>query len=103
MDGYVEEKDGNTYRNIARTNSNDEVIKKFDEGWKGIKSQILKINGSVKDYDSDYKKIRFDSDVVLPLNTVLKFHALTAIIRFIIEKNGKYYSEIYLDDVLYEL
>ena len=69
MDGYAEEKDGNTYLNIARTNSNDEVIKKFDEVWKGIKIKILKINGSVKEYDSGYKKIKFDS-VVFPLNTV---------------------------------
>ena len=103
MDGYVEEKDGNTYLNIAKKNSNDEVIKKFDEVWKDIKDQIFKINGSVEEYDKDYKKIEFDSDVALPLNTVLKFHALTVIIRCIIETNGNYYPEIYLDDALYEL
>ena len=49
------------------------------------------------------KKNRFNSDVALPLNTVLKFYALTVIIRCIVEKDGKYYPEIYLDDALYEL
>ena len=49
------------------------------------------------------KKNRFNSDVALLLNTVIKCHALTIVIRCIIEKNGKYYPEIYLDDALYEL
>ena len=87
IDGYVEEKDGNRYLNIALTNNNDEVMmKKFNEVWKGIKDQILKINGSVEEYDIYYKKIKFYSNVTLPLNTVLKFHALTVVIRCIIEK-----------------
>ena len=57
---------------------------------------MLKINGSmelhsVKEYDKDYngiafKKIRFNSDVALPLNTPIKFHKLTVVIRCIIEK-----------------
>ena len=57
---------------------------------KDFNPRLLKLDKKesalVEEYDSDYKKIRFDSDVVLPLNTVLKFHALTVIIRCIIEK-----------------
>ena len=48
-------------------------------------------------------KIKFDSDDNLPLNTVLKFHVLTIVIRCIFEKDGKYYPQIFLDDSLYEL
>ena len=69
--------------------------------FKGIKEWLLEINGSVKEYDKDYRKIKFDSDVVLPLNTPIKFHALTVVIRCIIEKDNKYYPEIYLDDAIF--
>ena len=48
-------------------------------------------------------KIKFDSDDNLPLNTVLKFHILTIIIRNIFEKDAKYYPQIFLDNSLYEI
>ena len=47
-------------------------------------------------------KIKFDSDDNLPLNKVLKFHVLTIIIRYVFEKDGKYYPQIFLDDCLYD-
>ena len=48
-------------------------------------------------------KIKFDSDDNLPLNKVLKFHALTIIIRSVFERDGKYYPQIFLDDALVHL
>ena len=45
-------------------------------------------------------KIKFDSDDNLPLNKLLKFYALTIIIRSIFERDGKYYPQIFLDDAL---
>ena len=45
-------------------------------------------------------KIKFDSDDNLPLNKVLKFHALTIIIRSVFERDGKNYPQIFLDDAL---
>ena len=103
MDEYIEKIDNSDdrYLNVALTNNNTE--EKFNEVWKGIKDQILKINDTVEKYDEHYNKNRFNFDVALPLNTVLKFHGLTVTIRCIIEKDGKYYPEIYLDGALYEL
>ena len=48
-------------------------------------------------------KIKFDSNDNLPLNTVLKFRILTIIIRNVLEKDGKYYPQFFLDDNLYEI
>ena len=45
-------------------------------------------------------KIKFDSDDNSPLNKVLKFHAVIIIIRSVFERDGKYYSQIFLDDAL---
>ena len=48
-------------------------------------------------------KIKFDSDDNLLLNKILKFHALTFIIRSVFERDGKYYPQIFLDDALVDL
>ena len=48
-------------------------------------------------------KIKFNSDIDLPLNEPLKSHAMTLIIRFGFEEGGKLYLQVFLDDALYEL
>ena len=50
-----------------------------------------------------YTKIKFNSDDDLPLNKPLKFHLMTITIRSDIEEDGKLYSQVFLDDTLYEL
>ena len=62
LDGFIEEKNGSIYLNIALTDSKSQVLKKYAEIWRGIKDQILKINGSVGEYDKDDMKTKFDSD-----------------------------------------
>ena len=44
IDGFIEEKDGDKYLNIALTDSNNEVLKKYAKVWSGIGDQIKKIN-----------------------------------------------------------
>ena len=58
-----------------------------------IKDNSIKING--------FDKIRFSSDIDLPLEKLIEFKVLTIIIKCIIKKNEKYYPEIYLDECLY--
>ena len=48
-------------------------------------------------------KIKFDSDDNLPLNKVLKFHALTIFVRSAFERDGKYYPQIFVDEGLVDL
>ena len=48
-------------------------------------------------------KIKFNSDDNLPLNKPLKFHNMTMTIRSVFEEGGKLYSQVVLDDTLYEL
>ena len=80
-DGFVEEKEGNKYLNVAFTDGNSEVLKKYAEVWSGIKDQIRKINdGRSGEYKKDCMKIKFDYDDNLPLNKILKFRILTIII-----------------------
>ena len=103
LDGFIEEKDGSKYLNVALTDYNDNVLKKYSEVWKGIKNQIVKIHNDLgREYDKDYMKIKFDSDEDLPLNKVMRLYELTVIIRSIFEKYGKYYPQMFLDDCLYD-
>ena len=100
LDGFIEEKEGSKYLNIALTDSNNVLIK-YAKVCSGIKDQIKKINnGSVGEYGKDYMKIKFDPDDNIPLNKIRKFRVLTIIIRNNFEKDDKYYPQIFLDDCL---
>ena len=91
IDGFIEEKEGSKYLNIASADSNSEVLRKYAMIWSGIKDQIKKINdGNSVGYGKDYIKMKFDSDDNLSLNEILKFCILTIIIKNIFEKDGKY-------------
>ena len=70
IDGFIEEKRGNKYLIIAFTDCNDdEVLKKYKEVLRGIKSCIEKINNNkYGEYEKDYIKIKFNSDDKLSLN-----------------------------------
>ena len=91
IDGFIEEKRGNKYLNIAFTDSNNEMLKKYAEVWSGIKDQIEKINnGKLKEYEKDYMKIKFNSDDNLPLNKQLKFLSVTIIVRSVFEESSRF-------------
>ena len=61
--------------------------------WRSIKN---KINPSTK--IKDYDKLRFNSDIDIPLNEVIEFRLLLINISCVIEKDNEYYPEIYLDE-----
>ena len=94
IDGFIEEKNGDKYLNIALTDRNSEVLKKYSEVWNGIKYCIEKVNDSgLGEFVKDYMKIKFDSDDDVLLNKQLQFPTITVIIRNIFEKDDKYYPQ----------
>ena len=67
-------------------NENNEVIKRYNELWDGIKNDIETINsGKVSEYDKDFMNFKFNSDDNLPLNKTLKLHNMTIVIRSVFE------------------
>ena len=83
-------------RYLVIDKSNIEVTNAFNALRENIENQIIldKIDG--------FDKIRFSSDIDLPLGTLIQFKILTINIRCIIKKDDKYYPEIYLDKYLYD-
>ena len=78
--------------------------KKYEEVWEGIKKEIETINGGEKiEYGKNFNKIRFESNDDFPLNKPIKMRLLTIIIRSVFVENGKFYPQLFLDEVLYEL
>ena len=103
VSGYIEEKGVNKYLVFDSRDKNKELLKKYNDVWNGIKKKIKEVSDSECDYEKDYMKIKFDSEDNLPLNKPLKFHLMTITIRSVFEEDGKLYTQLFLDDTLYEL
>ena len=96
IDGFIEEKEGDKYLNIALTDRNSEALRKYSEVWNGIINCTRKINNSeLEEYDKDFMKIKLNSSDAIPLNKQLYFPTITAIIKNIFEKDGKYCPQIF--------
>ena len=95
--GSVEKINGSSDRYLLIDKSNIEVINVFNTIKEYIEDKI--ISSKIEGFD----KIRFSSDIDLPLGKLIEFKILIIIIKCIIKKNDKYYPEIYLDECLYDL
>ena len=95
---YVEELEGSSDKYLVVPSSvrNKNIINILDMVWTFIEDEI---NPGIK--IKDYNKFRFDSDIDLPLNTIIEFRSLVINISCVIEKDNEYYPEIYLDERLY--
>ena len=65
--------------------------------------KVLKIKWDTVEYDKDYKKIKFESNNILPAGKDVNIHLATIIIRAIFAQDGKYYPQLFLDDGLYNI
>ena len=110
--GHIEKIEGSSDRCLVVDINNKKIINIFDEIWKYIEQRIT-ADGIWKFVDEkfifdnenneikEYNKLRFNSNLGLPLDKLIEFRALTLTISCVIEKDGKYYPEIYLDEGLY--
>ena len=96
--GYIEEIDGSNDKYLVAVSSlrNKNIINALDMVWSSIKD---KINPGIK--IKDYDKFRFNSDIDLPVNTIIEFRSLLINVSCVIEKDNEYYPEIYLDNGTY--
>ena len=96
--GFIEEIDGSNDKYLVAVSSLriKNIINALDKVWSSIKD---KINPSIK--IKDYDKLRFNSDIDLPVNTITEFRSLLINVSCVTEKDNEYYPEIYLDDCSY--
>ena len=96
--GYIEGIDGSSDKYLVAVSSmrNKNIISVLDMVWSSIED---KINPGIK--IKDYDKFRFNSDIDLPVNTIIEFCSLLINVSCVIEKDNEYYPEIYLDECSY--
>ena len=99
--GYIEERERSSdkYLVAAKSVRNKKIIHSFDIICGLIENKINpnNFNNKTKDYD----KLRFNSDIDLPLDTLIEFRSLVINVSCVIEKDNEYYPEIYLDECSY--
>ena len=94
---HFKEKNGEKYFIIDSTG-------KYEEVFSGIISEINTLkDGKELFYEKNYSRIGVNKDDDLPLNKPIKLPILTIIIRCVLQKGENLYSQIYLDECLYEL
>ena len=104
--GRKEKIDGTSDRHLVIDDGYKKVLGVYEKLWKFTEGEINdlmrnsdKITSGLTDNSiKRYKKLRFSSYVDLPLNTLIEFYTLTIVINCVIEKGGKHYREIYLDE-----
>ena len=71
--------------------------------WEETKKVINEVaDTKLGDYSKDYSVIMFDSDDVLPLNSMINIRSLTIIIKSVLNKDNNFYPQIYLNYCLYK-
>ena len=106
--GYIEKIGGSSdkYLVVPKSARNKNITSVLDMIWTSIETKIEDIiyphpnhypNIKIKDYD----KFRFNSDIDLPLDTLIELCSLVIDVSCVIEKDNKYYPEIYLNECLY--
>ena len=80
-----------------------DLTEKYEEVFSGIRSEIETLNGEKElFYGKNHAKIDVNTDDNILLNKQLKFPTLTEIVRCVFQEGTKLYSQIYLDECLYE-
>ena len=92
--GYIEQIDGSSDKYLVVSSSvhNKNIASFLDTIWTSIED---KINPDIKIKDYDKFRFTFNSDIDLPLDTIIEFRSLLINISCIIEKDNEYYPEIY--------
>ena len=80
-----------------------EILNIWNQVFNGIKYHIGKISGEKVIYDSDFDKIIFVTDDLLPLGKSIYFLTLTVVVRCVFKQNSIFYPQVYLDDGMYQL
>ena len=98
----VGEKNNVKYLKIEK-NHCDPIINKWNLVFDSIKDSIKKISNEEINFNDDFDKIKFVSDDSLRKDKLIYFPTLTVVIRCIFKRDGIFYTQISLDDALYQL
>ena len=79
-----------------------DILRKFENISKSIRASIEENTDDIVQYNKDYMKIKFESNVNFPTDNIINMYQVTIIIRLVFQKGKKLYPLIYLDHFLYK-
>ena len=109
--GTIEKIDGSRDRYLVidkNIDINKQNIDFFNDLWNTIINKIKYLRKDDIMFDeneaiiNNWNKIRFSSNVFMPNDILINFNSLTIVINYVIEKNGKFIPEIYINEGLFE-
>ena len=93
LKGYLAENDDNKYLTMIFTSKSQKMMHtRISEEIKNVINEVADIK--LGDYSKDYSVIMFDSDDVLPSNSMINIRSLTIIIKFVLSKDNNFYPQI---------
>ena len=98
LKGYFKINDDDKYLTITFTSESQKMM--YEIIWEKIKKLI---NNEISDYSKDYIVFKFDSNDVLPLDSIINIHSLAISIRYVFKDDNKYYLQIYIHSCFYKL
>ena len=86
---------------------NKKNIKLFNKLYISIINKIkYSRNNAIFDYNiikiTDWNKFKFNSDLDMPIDTLINFNSLTIVFSHVVEKDNKFIAEIYVDQGIFE-
>ena len=104
VDGYIEENSEIKYLFFASTDKNKEALKIYKKLWEETNKQIEAINDDKPtEYRKDFMKIGFESNDYLPFGKTFNIPDMIIVAVSVLEKNGRYYPQIFLHESAYNL
>ena len=96
---YFKVNDNKKYLTLILKDQRQKIL--YTEIWEKVKELINGDNFKFNNYDKDYGVIRFESDDILPLNSIINIYSMTIIIRSVFQDGNKFYQQVYLSNCMY--
>ena len=88
---------------FVSTDESKNTLKKYEQLWNKIRDLIRSITANSDKCDKKYVKIKFNSDVDLPLKKALEIHNMVIVVRSVFHGDKRYYPQVFLEECLYKL
>ena len=88
---------------LVFTDESTDKLKQYEELWNKIRDIIISITSNSDNYDGNYFKIKFYSDVDLPLKKMLKLYSMVIVNQLLVVRSAfhecnKYYPQVFLNE-----
>ena len=82
---YIEERNENKYLTLVPTDKSKDTLKKYEELWTKIRYLIRSTSNDSDNYDKDYMKTKFNSEI----KKILELYNVVIVVRSVFHEGNK--------------